>query len=899
MNITEMLQSLWGAARQTDRLLRLHITLGADVLIAETLDGWEAVDGGGYAFELHALSADASLSLDALLGSPVLLELLCADSRSALRPFHGYLTAVERLGSNGGLVRYRLRIEPWLALLKLRQDSYAFRGLSVIDILDQIFAHYAQGVVVPDWQWRLTDPARYLPRSLSCQYQESDHAFVHRLLAEEGIFYWFEHRGASGDPGLGQHTLILADDNSAFTAGPTIRFHRADGTEADDSIQRWAPRRRWQTGQIARASWDYRTRSLRPSAAQAAGPAVPAIDDDTAGPYAYVSAAQAQQRAQQHLDARQVDAALIDGAGTARRLAPGQAFQLQAHPNQGDQPLLCLRVRHQARNNFDERIQHELERQLGALFSAPKNPPEAAPDFYRNQFTALPANCTYRPKTAEGYGLRAHPVPTVSGGHSAIVVGDGAPIHTDRDHRIKVQQHWQRGENAASRLGHPRGANAPADDSAGTWARVTSPLAGENWGGVAPPRVGQEVWVDYLEGLIDRPVVVGAFYNGQGHPDAPHNQQAGGAAGASGSAAAWFAGNGHAGVLSGFKSQDLATSANGSGGYRQLQFDDTPNQSHAQLATTDDDTALTLGHLKHFNDNQRAQNRGYGAELRTQTQGALRGGAGVLLSSAGGSHQLDAQPARQVLNTAQSMLEGLAKVAAQQQAGLANEAAPDQLPAIIQRRALQQHLAGTAQGRPAGGAIGGGEGQTAAWAAPALVAHGEDGLIAVTPQDQVWVSGADTVISAGADLNLSAAGQARIRVANGIALYTQGDAPAAGRPVANQGIALHAAAGEVRVQAQQGQAHFTAEKAVNVSSSNASVRLQTPRQLLLSAAGAYLRIDGQGIEIGAPGEAVFHGALKEWAAAASVSPPNIRLPKVSYDPKATQRIRRQKYRFSR
>jgi len=44
--------------------------------------------------------------------------------------------------------------------------------------------------------------------------------------------------------------------------------------------------------------------------------------------------------------------------------------------------------------------------------------------------------------------------------------------------------------------------------------RVTAPVAGPNWGGVALPRVGQEVLVEFLQGDIDRPVVVGGLLAG-------------------------------------------------------------------------------------------------------------------------------------------------------------------------------------------------------------------------------------------------------------------------------------------------------------------------------------------------------------------------------------------------
>jgi type VI secretion system secreted protein VgrG len=118
------------------------------------------------------------------------------------------------------------------------------------------------------------------------------------------------------------------------------------------------------------------------------------------------------------------------------------------------------------------------------------------------------------------------PRPSLHGVQTAVVVGTasqpgGAHIHTDRDHRIKVQFHWQRGGNASHRLSHSTGDdNAPASDASGTWVRVAQSVAGANWGAVFTPRLGQEVLVQFVAGDIDRPVVVGVVYNGQGSADA-------------------------------------------------------------------------------------------------------------------------------------------------------------------------------------------------------------------------------------------------------------------------------------------------------------------------------------------------------------------------------------------
>lgn len=944
MAATDFLQALWATPGQANRLLRLATPLGGDTLIAERLDGVESIDGGGFRLRLAALSPNAELPLDKLLGAPVLVELLTADSRTDLRPFHGHVTAVEREGSNGGLARYHLTLEPWLAFLRYRQDSYAFHNATVIEIVEQVFGYYKKGVVVPAWRWELADRSIYKKRSPTSQYQESDYAFVTRLLAEEGIFYWFEHKGDRASATLGSHTLVLADANQAFHAGDAtaIRYHRSNTTEQADTIQRWEPERRWQTGQIKRASWDYRTLGMRPAGASAAGAAASATDDDISGPYAWRDAAQGEYRAQQHADARHVDSNLVEGAGGVRRLAPGRSFTLVEHPTQDGSPLVTLRVEHHARNNLDADVQGAVDALLGPAIAGagtavaanqaraintsaalgfdsddtdadssthtfaplardrlndpfprlqvrPSSPvveaaAETQTDFYHNTFTALPVARTYRPRTRNGDGLRRHPAPTASGAQSAIVTGSGDPLHTDRDHRVIVQQHWQRGGNAASRLDHPRRADAPADASSGTWARVMTPMAGGNWGSVMLPRVGQEVWLTYLEGDIDRPVVVAGIYNGAGNQDAPYNQQAGGPSNATGDAAAWFTGNDHPGVLSGIKTQDMATSQSGTGGYRQLQFDDTPNQGHAQLATTDYETALTLGHLKHLDSNARESDLGYGANLATLAQGALRGGAGLLITSAAGADQMDTTPATGVLDQNTQLLQGLTEVAAQQGAKLPEEPEAKKLNAVVEQTGLTKELGATHDGHAAGMGIGGGEGTATGWSKPHLVVHGQDGLNAVTPQSAVWVSGTDSVLTAGQDLNWIAQGQWSAIAAKGIALYVQGSKPAGSRPVNQIGIHLAAASGMASIQAQQDKADFAAEQAVTLSSSEGSINVGAKSHVLLTAAGAYLKLEGGNIEIGAPGNAFFRGAKRELTGGASGNAPQVTLAKAT--PKA-------------
>ncbi len=92
------------------------------------------------------------------------------------------------------------------------------------------------------------------------------------------------------------------------------------------------------------------------------------------------------------------------------------------------------------------------------------------------------------------------PLPVVAGTHTAKVVGlSGEEIWTDSYGRIKLKFHWD---------GTPG-----ADQNSSCWVRVSQASAGQGWGHLFLPRVGQEVVVSYVDGDADRPIVTGSVYN--------------------------------------------------------------------------------------------------------------------------------------------------------------------------------------------------------------------------------------------------------------------------------------------------------------------------------------------------------------------------------------------------
>lgn len=887
------------------RLLRLTTPLGPDVLLAECVRGEETLDDG-FSFSIGALAPDANIQLKALIGQPALLELMTAHSRADLRPFHGHITAVEHCGADGGLARYRITLEPWTRFAALGRDSRVFQDVTVFDILDTVLGGYAgKGTLVPQWRFEIADRAIYPVRSLVTQYQESDFAFVQRLMAEEGLFHWFEHAGDPASPALGSHTLVIADHNGAFqpNAQQRIRFTQSSTVMREDGLDRWRAELRERTGAVELGSWDYRALQNRPvSAAGAAGNGAALTDRDTPGAYGYVSREHGERMAVRRMEALTARREIYVGAGTVRTLAPATTFALEGEARadaagSGDsRTFLVVRTVHLMHNNLSADEKAGIAARLAPSALAKMIDAETAGSLhavgtgkgerplYRNRIDAIRAATPYR---MDGTGRFRRPV--VNGQQTAIVVGPaGSVIHTDRDHRIKVQFHWQRGAQAHSRLEHPAAdghTGAPADDTAGTWVRVATPLApvaGDNWGGNALPRVGQEVLVDFIEGNIDRPVVIGAVYNGRGQADAQHNQNGAGAGTSTGNAPSWFPGEGgghaHGAVLSGLKTQALASSQAGAGAYSQLVLDDTPGQSRLGLqrhaAAHEGTDELNLGSLRHQTDNQRLLPAGFGAELKSAASVALRAGQGMLLTAdarngASGA-QLDVREGASQIARSRELQQTLAGTAQQHNAKLAGEGEPDKLPAIVHMADTIAVVGGTDGTESVDGA--GGAGTVPAFTRPHLQLSAAAGMAAVTPASALVAAGKSTSLAAGEDINFASQANTAHLALKGVSLFSYGKAGNAEKPNTETGIRLHAASGKVSSQSQSGTTSLTADKAITVASVTKSVTVAAPQQhVMLTAQGAFLKLEGGNIMLHGPGTIAFKASQKELAGPASAT----------------------------
>jgi type VI secretion system secreted protein VgrG len=917
------MSALFTAFTQDTRLLQLTTPLGDDKLIVECMRAEEGISQG-YVLQLTVLSTDAAISSRSLLGQPALLELLTSASRDDLRPFHGHVTSVACLDADGGFARYALTIEPWYAFLAHGRDSRIFQDRTVIEILDAIFGGWQSlGRLVPAWRYDLLDPEVFPKRSVTTQYQESNQAFAERLMCEEGLFYYFEHEGDAGSDNLGKHTMVIADHNGSFQVNSQadIRFTQPGAVMKEDSIDRWRTEARWLTDAVQIRSWDYRAVNDRPISASGTGnEGRPLLTShDAPGTYAYQSRAQGQRIANNQVQALDAARESHIGAGTVRTLAPGTTFTLQGQSlldlasDDDARSFTILRVIHLAHNNLSTDAKEQAAKLLGksALASAideeqcgslhATGADKGERPLYRNRIDAIRKSVPFRSSSTDGHGIVLNPRPTIRGQQTAIVVGPaGAAIHTDRDHRIKVQFHWQRGAGDSdlshSRLNHPAlggHTGAPGTDEAGTWVRVATPMApiaGANWGANAVPRVGSEVLIDFIDGNIDRPVVIGSIYNGKGQTDAQSNAVAQGAGVATGNAPPWFPGesgaHAHPATLSGFKTQAMASSQTGAGAYSQLVFDDSVGQArvalqcHASAHRGTDE--LNLGHLVHQSDNQRLKPAGFGAELKTEHSVSLRAARGLLFAADarnnGRGSQLDSQELQAQIAASHGLKVSLATTAQKHNASLkdedgATEAEPGELPAILATQASVDVVSATGTGIGGGSArFGGGQGDVTAYDSPQLQLSSPAGIVAATPASALLVAGTTASITAGQDINMLAQGNAFSAVKSGISLFTFGKAVSNDKPNKETGISLHAASGTVSVQSLKDATSITADKAIHVSSVTKTVTVAAKSHVALTAQGAFIKLEGGNIMIHGPGKMEFKASLKELAGPQSSQP---------------------------
>jgi type VI secretion system VgrG family protein len=897
---------------------RLYHLEGEGPLAGLLAEAWALQEGLNepWRLELSALSGRPDLDLDDMLGRRLTLRCTLADGDFVRHS--GIVTSASAEESDGGFARYRLVVECWLGLLAHSRRSQVWQEKTLVEIVESVFERYAGQAA-----WRWTDEvAGHLAaspfcsepgvRSYTAQYREADLDFVQRLLAEEGLVYRFE--ADEGAP-LGHALVILADtardaacpeDDCSASAlgGAGIRFHAEGVLEEQDTLQAFGGERRLPVARASATAWDYAAKRVRaaslPTPAAFGGAQAPRLEAyDHFGAYAFAGDAQAERALELVLQAHEAHHKTWFGRGTVRSFGPGRWFTLSAslldlQPQLADtgKQFLLSRVVHAGINNLPKdgnqaivtaRMQGGADLLPDWVGEALKR--QAADSGYANRFEALRRMVRWLPLLADETGQRLNPRPTITGQLCATVVGPaGEEIHMDARGRIRIRFDFQEHDGQAG-----------GTSAASTWVRVLQRHAEAGMGLQFIPRIGQQVLVAFVEGDIDRPLVVGALHDGQGEggvPPTPGGREAGADASVfarshdhrpaaqgnlvgGGHAPAWHGwsaadatpggGQRNAGALSGWKTQEFSGT-----GFNQLVFDDSDAQLRTQWASSQHASQLSLGHLIHQADNHRGSFRGLGFELRTDAYGALRAGHGLLVSSYGTQAAEPAGDAaaaialsRQLCDLGEVLSDAARRhqtvalachigslaagqcMLSDQAAGL--QALRTSLSGMVTAAAFDRAEADARDRRTTAA-----DGTLPHLADPALVIAARAGLGLTAGTDLQLSSGDTLTTAAGQDSDWAIGGDLRLHTAQAIGLL--GGAIAPGNEAVGHGVTLIAARQALQVQAQSDRLEVAAQQDIRVESVNGFLEIASPKKLSLSVAGgANITLEGGNITLQCPG----------------------------------------------
>ncbi|MEC3903482.1 type VI secretion system tip protein VgrG [Leclercia adecarboxylata] len=188
MNLTDALQSVLSASGTLNRY-RLDIPSCSSPLDVEEFSGTESMSRM-YSYDIIFTSTNKYLDASQLLRKPATLTMGggLLETLTEQKKVHGVITDFRRLSGSADQTLYRITLKPFLSLLDKQHRSHRFFvNKSVPDVVEQVLQEHG----LHDWEYEFNLKQSYPKREQINQYQESDLAFIQRLLAEVGIFYFF------------------------------------------------------------------------------------------------------------------------------------------------------------------------------------------------------------------------------------------------------------------------------------------------------------------------------------------------------------------------------------------------------------------------------------------------------------------------------------------------------------------------------------------------------------------------------------------------------------------------------------------------------------------------------------------------------------------------------------
>jgi len=231
MNLTDALQSVLSASGTLNRY-RLDIPSCSSPLDVEEFSGTESMSRM-YSYDIIFTSTNKYLDASQLLRKPATLTMGggLLETLTEQKKVHGVITDFRRLSGSADQTLYRITLKPFLSLLDKQHRSHRFFvNKSVPEVVEQVLQEHG----LHDWEYEFNLKQSYPKREQINQYQESDLAFIQRLLAEVGIFYFFTLQEDAQT-----EVVHFADAQRALMFGKTLPVNSPSGMSDSGAESVW------------------------------------------------------------------------------------------------------------------------------------------------------------------------------------------------------------------------------------------------------------------------------------------------------------------------------------------------------------------------------------------------------------------------------------------------------------------------------------------------------------------------------------------------------------------------------------------------------------------------------------------------------------------------------------
>ena len=819
-------------------------------IMLQRIDGFHGINEGLSA-ELICLSTDPYIELKQFIGCQVAVDQV-TDSGKLFRTT-GIITSASQGQSDGAFSLYRLVMQDPTSLWHKRRNSRVFMNKSVVEICEVIFKEWQSKSTLFASSLKLDTSGltkNYDIRPFSMQANESDYAYLTRLMREESINWLIDeasHIVSNNSQSIEAQKLRLVDNNAQFKAieRRSIRYHRSNATEQYDSIISFIAQRslqstaihiqRWQAdslsqedanGSVLSTHKHSSNRDNESLSLEQAWSASPAWISDLKGEDQATKSGNSQlEKLNKQLNQYQaLQAKYFTAHSSVRDTQVGYWFQLVDHPeleknhSPNDREFLILKKHFYNQNNFPKDIQEQIEKLL--TLSHWQTSKDSDQERQSNELMVVRRSIVVVPAYDP---LEHRPTAHVQ---RAKVTTDGEEIHVDEWGRIKVRFLFTRTDDHS----HDGGAGSNDNDTDSAWVDVLTPWAGEGYGARFLPRKDEIVVIDFFDGNIDRPFVTGRIHEAQRNPakfdikgQLPDTKK-----------------------LSGIRSKEVAGE-----GYNQLRFDDTTDQISTQLHSSHAATQLNLGNLSHPKETAESDGRGEGFELRSDAYGAIRGGKGVLITTtpsnkAEGKH-LDRSEIQANLKVTYGTNDAIKKAA------IAHNVENPELEQQIDFENGLKEWDETDTNR-------------------FLIAHSADTMLLDSQKGILTQAQENIDTSTPSNIQFFSGRSFLANALEKISIFAKA-----------AGIKIKAGKGPVEIQAQDDAMTISSQELMHVYSVGDFVKVESGKGVLITAGGGYIKLEGGDIEIVCPGNMTLKAGQIKTMSGASLSSDLAAMPKLQMD----------------